>query len=285
MSFNTPMRDDERRFFGFNYIFVVETLFPPDTLTGKNLFHDLLKPSSSRHEWFEASYHHVATKKQFFELLAQIRRGALTGKIFPLLHLEGHGSLRGLDVGRGGDKTNIKWEDMAEELRKINAATKNNLLVVVGSCHGINIGKGIRITERAPYYGTIAPVEEVSQGEIEEGFNTFYDRILNTTEFDEAIMELRNARDGRKARFTFLMSEVAFRHVGEQYSAQLRDPHDRLRRLLGEQRLEDMQRRHGLSYDKLLTRTSHVLDNRDVMLNQWFNKFMMKDLGSENEKP
>ena len=282
MSFFRNYRHDEKRHFQFNKIYVIETLLDPDTRTGKNLFNDLFKPTRYRHPWFDASYTHVTNKKQLFGLLADIKHDALGGQVFPWVHLEGHGNVKGLAVGKGADKTVVPWADLGHEFRKINVATRNNLMLAVATCHGSNIYKGIRVSERAPFFGFIAPIAEITQQEIEEGFNTFYDRIINTNEFDQAMLALRGGHDGTKPRFTYLHSEVAFRHVAEKMSAELRDPTDRLVRLLGTQRVADMQARHKLTYDQLIARTQGVLDNRDNLLKGWMDNFVMKDLGADD---
>ena len=284
MGFISRYHEDEQRFFQFNRIYVVETLLEPDTRTGKNLFHDMLKPNCYRHPWLEASYHHVATKKRLFELLAEIKRDALDGIIFPWIHIEGHGNLKGLSVGRGADKTIVKWEDLGVELRKINVATKNNLMLVAATCHGSNLFKGIRVADRAPFFGFIAPIKEVTEQEVEEGFNTFYQRILNSDQFDEAMLDLCGARNGGKPCFTFLVAEVAFHHVGEKLLAEDRDPVERTRRLLETAQMKQVQATLGLSFDELVARTRGVLDNREQLIQGWFQQFIMKDLGSDNER-
>jgi hypothetical protein len=279
MNFLDPFEKDEQRFFQFNKVYVIETLLDPDTRTGKQLFDDLLNRTRHRHNWFDSSYKHVTSKKQLFAYLAEIKRDTLGGRIFPLIHIEGHGNPKGLSVGRGADKAIVKWEGLATEFRKINVATKNNLLLVVASCHGSEIYRGIRVADRAPFFGFIAPIEKVTENEIAEGFNTFYDRIINTTEFDQAVLALRGGHDGSKPRFTYIHSETAFRIVGEKLSLKLRDPVDRLVKLLGIERVSDMQARHKLTYDQLVERTKHVLDKRDDLLNTWMDTFTMKDLG------
>jgi hypothetical protein len=284
MSLTKPYGEDEQRFFQFNRIYVVETLLEPDTCTGKNLFQDLLKPSCYRHPWLNASYHLVTTKKRLFELLAEIKRDALGGYIFPWIHIEGHGNPKGLSVGRGADKTIIKWEDLGQELRKINIATKNNLMVAAATCHGSNLFKGIRVADRAPFFGFIAPIAEITEQEVEEGFLTFYERILRSEQIDEAMLDLRGARHGGKPRFTFLVAEIAFHHVGEKLLAEDRDPVERTRRLLETARMKQIQAALGLSFDELVEHTQGVLDNREQLIQGWFQQFVMKDLGSDNER-
>lgn len=285
MDFISRYHEDEQRFFQFNHVYVVETLFEPDTRTGKNLFQDVLKPSRYHHPWLSASYHPVANKKQLFALLADIKREALGGQVFPWLHIEGHGNTKGLEVGKGGERTIVKWEDLGHEFRKINVATKNNLMLVVASCYGSEVYKGIRVADRAPFFGFIAPIKEVTEQEVEEGFNAFYTRILNSHEFDEAMLELRGARNGGKPRFTFLVSEVAFRHVSDNLLTENRDATVRTRQLLDHPRMKAIQAEHNLTFLELVARTKGVLDNREQLIDGWFDSFVMKDLGSENELP
>jgi hypothetical protein len=85
------------------------------------------------------SYKYVETRKQLFRRLATIRRDVLAGGIYPLLHFEAHGNRIGLEVGKGDRQVIVKWQEIADELRKINVLTRNNLMVSVATLRELHL--------------------------------------------------------------------------------------------------------------------------------------------------
>ena len=94
----------------------------------------------------------------------------------------------------------------------------------------------------------------------------------------------RVSRGGGKSRFTFLVAEGAFHHVGEKLLAEDRDPIERTRRLVETPWMKRVQAELGLTFEQLVVRTKGVLDNREQLVEDWFHQFVMKDIGSDNEE-
>ena len=280
MSLLNPFTDDDVRYFSFNKIYVIETLYDDEKQTGKALYDDLLRWSTYRHRWFNASYEFVKNKKQLFRALTRIKHDAMAGEIFPFIHVEGHGNATGLEVGKDNTRCLVKWEDLTAEFRKINLATKNNLMLSVATCYGCNIYKGIRISDRAPFFGFIAPLEEVSSGEIAEGYNAFFDRIINTTEFDDAVFTLRDAFDGRSPRFTYVHCETLFRKVADSMLEEWRDPIENKKALLGliTRSMSNIHVRLKYSIPQIVDNSAYALGQREENVKAWHDNFLMKDL-------
>lgn len=280
MSLLPPFDDDEVRYFSFNKIYVIETLNENEKQTGKELYDDLLRRSTYRHGWFDSSHEFAYNKKQLFNALTRIKYDAMGGKIFPFIHIEGHGNPTGLQIGKGKTRGIVKWEDLALEFQKINVATKNNLMLSVATCFGCNIYKGISISERSPFFGFIAPLEEVSFGEIADGYNAFFDRIINTTEFDDAVLTLRDAFDGRAPRFTYVHCETLFRRVADNMLEAWRDPIEGKKSLLEliTRSLSNVHVRLRYSIPQIVDNSAYALSQREVWLKRWHDNFLMKDL-------
>ena len=280
MGLSDSFDGNESRYFSFNKIYVIETLHTDEKQTGKALFDDLLHRTTYRHGWFDASYEFAKNKKQLFRALQRIKLDAISGKIFPFIHIEGHGNATGLEVGKDNTRGIVKWEELTNAFRKINIATKNNLMLSVASCYGSNIYKGIRISERAPFFGFVAPVEEVTFGEIAEGYNAFFDRIINTTEFDDAVLTLRGAFNGRAPRFTYIHCETLFRKVADNILEEWRDPIENKKSLLGAitRNMSNVHVRLKYSIPQIIENCTHAVSQRENYLQNWHDNFLMKDL-------
>ena len=269
----------EVSYFQFNKIYVLESLPPGERQTGKELYDDVLRWAEYRHGWFRSSYATIETRKQLLGTMAAIRRDVLRKGIFPLIHLEGHGSPAGFALTKGMPQ-HIGWSELADALRKINVATKNNLLLSVASCHGSHIYKGIDITDRAPFFGFIAPLEEVSPAEIVEGYQILYDRIIRTDDFDGAVLALRDMSEGPQRKFTYQHCETVLHHVAGKILTQLHDPTYRSQRLLSMtvKSLANVHLRLNYTIPGIVARSEQILSKSDEQLSRWLDNFMMKDL-------
>lgn len=276
--------DDEVRYFSFNHIYVIETLYEDEygqnEQTGKALYRDLLRWSAERHQWLEASYKFVHNSTELFDALTRIKADATTGKIFPLVHIEGHGNQTGLETGKDETREILRWETLTAVFREINVATKNNLLLTIATCYGSNIYKGIRISERAPFFGFIAPLAKVSFGEIAEGFNTFFDSIINTSRFDDAVMALRGPFNGSPPRLTYLHCETLFRKVADNILEEWRNPIENQKMLLGliSRNMSNVHVRLKWTIPQIVDNSAYALSQREEWLKTWHDNFLMKDL-------
>lgn len=153
-------------------------------------------------------------------------------------------------------------------------------MLLVASCYGSGIYKGIRISDRAPFFGFVAPVAEVSFGEIADGYNTFFDRIINTTEFDDAVLTLRDAFDGRAPRFTYVHCETLFRKVADNILEEWRDPIENKKMLLGliTRSMSNARVRLKYTIPQIMDNSAFALSQREQYLKTWHDNFLMRDL-------
>lgn len=172
----------------FNAITVIESL-PPGDRTGKKLY-------DSKLQWMAlqlnitAHYEYTPDREAFFAFLDKIKRSIKVGYL-PVLHFEMHGGHEGLDLESGEV---ITWSELCGYLREMNIAMNNTLLVVLAACYGTEICEQIMPLLRAPFRCAVGPVEEISFAKIEEGFDAFYDALLNG--IVPAIRALNHYRDG-----------------------------------------------------------------------------------------
>lgn len=101
----------------------------------------------------------------------------------PLLHFDAHGHEEcGLQIGETGEY--LSWIDMAEELRKLNIASNNNLFVFIAACYGFNVLKSITIKKPSPYYIVFGPSKTVTVEELELSITPFYKNLFESSSVD-----------------------------------------------------------------------------------------------------
>jgi hypothetical protein len=74
----------------------------------------------------------------------------------------------------------LSWQELADALRPINVATKNNVCCIFGVCFGLHFSFELRLSKPSPYFLTIAPEREVSVGVLEARTGDFYSRLNDT---------------------------------------------------------------------------------------------------------
>lgn len=101
-------------------------------------------------------------------------------RIKPILHIEGHGSKKGLELRRGNQAPflTVPWSKLLERCRRLNIASHYNLGMFVAACDGIEALRPLTIKKAAPYMYVVGPSREVNVGKIAEGTRAFYEQIL-----------------------------------------------------------------------------------------------------------
>jgi hypothetical protein len=128
-------------------------------------------------------------KLAFDEVVVEDRNGLLQAlgditkqagvDLRPILHFDCHGSMEhGLLLAPSGE--HLSWDDLADALRPINAATGGNLCCVFAACFGLRLGWSLKLSKPAPFYLMIAPKNEIAVGALEEKTVPFYRDVLKT---------------------------------------------------------------------------------------------------------
>ena len=149
---------------------------------------------------------------------------------FPFIHLEIHGSSNkdGLVLNSG---QLVTWLELANRLREINILTANNLTVSLATCHGAYIYREMSLIERAPFWGFVAPWDEIDEDDVEVSFNSFFDTLLDTLDFGEAVSRL-NSSNNLPYRYHFYNSEAVFDRIWTKYEQESYSPEKFKKRVL-----------------------------------------------------
>jgi hypothetical protein len=94
----------------------------------------------------------------------------------PIIHIECHGDPEhGLNFANNSD---LSWPALAHELRPLNEATGNNLLVVVSACFGAHFVGQMGPTASAPCLALVGPTGTIYPSEVLAGFRRFYTTLF-----------------------------------------------------------------------------------------------------------
>lgn len=146
-----------------------------------------IEPLAKRDGPFQFEEIVVSSTAEMLAALATLASRCRAG-LRPILHFDCHGSEEsGLLIAPSGDR--LGWAELTSALRAVNVAAENNLCCIFGVCFGMYLSTELSITEPSPYFLTIAPEREISVGELEARFPSFYERLFETGNITQAYRE------------------------------------------------------------------------------------------------
>lgn len=133
----------------------------------------------------------ICSLRDFNESINKILIDIDECNVFPLIHIEGHGSINGICVGRW---STLEWSDMIQGFRKVTNKSGGSLTVVSAACFSMEIEKNIRFNEKLPfafYYGFNG---EVTSGKLSEKTISLYkyfikNRLLGNVKIMDSLSE------------------------------------------------------------------------------------------------
>lgn len=172
----------------------------------------------------EILYRRVEGCTEFRVLLHQLAAAASDTRDIPVLHIECHGNVDGLEFADGSFAT---WLDLKEPLTCLNIATGMNLLVVIAACDGSALTYALGLVDRAPLHGLIGPTRDVAPEELMRAYLALYETLMRTRSARQAVDEMRLSIPDT---FVYRTAEWLFQHVWNHYQATQETPEARLRR-------------------------------------------------------
>lgn len=157
-----------------NSVVWITSLHEEERNPSRRIVEDLAPLAASAEMGFEEVV--VGDRAGLLAALADLTDRAARG-LRPIVHFDCHGSAEhGLELRPIGEF--LSWADLIESLRKLNAATGNNLCCVFGVCFGLHMSKQLTLSLPTPYYLTIAPESEITVGVLEERTAPFYREVF-----------------------------------------------------------------------------------------------------------
>ncbi|MDQ7057525.1 MAG: hypothetical protein Q9N62_03390 [Ghiorsea sp.] len=159
----------------------------------------------------------VLNECELFKFLKSIQCKTKRGDVYPYIHIEGHGSEEGLVMLNG---SLVSWVKIFSSLREINILCKNNLFLSSGACKSAHAFKAAEISKEVPIYGLLAPEQEISAGEVVDGFSAFFKAWLSQG-LEKGIKEFSSSVDGKNFSLIFaqtLFERAAYKYLKDQCS-------------------------------------------------------------------
>lgn len=195
-----------------NHLYILESLPEGDYKSGLRLFEDKIQPIVIDNPHIKASYQSILNKEKFYSILKAITIQIKENDIYPILHIECHGSESSI-VLQNGEK--INWNDICNYLVEINKACGLNLIVVLAACNGSSlvdvVVESMKEDKLAPFFWLIGPNKEITVGSIEKNFKCFYEILLKKTDWAAAIKSLNdNTEENISKNYAFYTIEEVF---------------------------------------------------------------------------
>lgn len=137
----------------FDSIYVVQFLGANDSKTGTTLYAETIEPLA-QNAGVRSALLDARSRAGLFEALDLIATESAEGRHAPIVHLETHGSIRGIGAN---DSEIVTWSDLKPKLIAINDISQLNLFVTVAACHGLQLLQTLSPIDRAPVWGFLGP--------------------------------------------------------------------------------------------------------------------------------
>ncbi|RYE17421.1 MAG: hypothetical protein EOP45_15810 [Sphingobacteriaceae bacterium] len=274
--------ENEDVLIGFNKMCIIESLTQDDKRTGELLYQNPLLQAEAGDKPIKVDYYYVQDKHELLKAFDNILNGIKTGRDYPFLHIEMHGTNKHIELESG---ENITWEEFAEQTRRINYATENNLLLVLASCYGIQMVNYVTHDNVAAFRAIIAPKESVSENEIEDGFKRFYLVLLRNKDIVDALDELNN--NEKPGAFTLFEAKELFTKQWSDYAAQFNSPETSepvLTRLLEIANKENLLKDNGISDELFIESAKLAVAERERDKDKILQHYLMQDKENDFDK-
>ena len=264
--------------FRANQIVIIDVIPEGELQTGRRieeLIYDLLRTSEATMKVRRVTCRtRVEVTDQLSTILIELQE---SGSV-PIIHFEGHSSREFLELSH---KETLPWSEIFAFLRNINIACCNNLFVTSGACHSAWAIENVSILDVCPVYAFLSPREEISAGDILEGFSAFYSTLLCCDTLDEAYESL--LKNTPSNTFSLFDSFGIFKRAAKYYlESQCMGKGRRLRQ---ENLLSQARNQHEVLNKQFARKIikKKLRDSQAPQLNQFYQKFLVIDVCPENK--
>ncbi|HYV94655.1 MAG TPA: hypothetical protein VE978_22970 [Chitinophagales bacterium] len=170
----------------------------------------------------------------------------------------------------------ISWLELTNRFREINLLTGNNLLISLATCFGAYIYREIKCTDATPVWGFIGAWEEVSSGDIEISYQSFFESLLTDLSMNNAVKKL-NETNQLPTRYHFFDTEAIFDRVFQVYESEyyLPEVHEkRITDLIAEALSKDEIRR-SMSIPQIRGVIKNMLEPKEKVREYFRKRFLM----------
>lgn len=172
-----------------NQLLILDGLTDGESQTGRRLHEDVTDFANSigRHNY--CTRHVIKNRNMLVAVLKAIETECKASVLFPALHFECHGDgEKGLWLAASNEY--ISWQDLAILITPVNAATRNNVSVILASCESFKLCESVDIKSPCPFHFMIAPNQKIEAGATQDSLLPFYKEVILTGEFNKALAYL-----------------------------------------------------------------------------------------------
>lgn len=272
-------------FFLFNKLYVIESLDLTEIKTGTELYNDLLRWKEVEHkEKLVVELVEISNKNNFLQYLKKIESESSDNGIFPILHLEIHGSenLDGLILNSG---ELVSWDEMYFYLININLNVGNNLFLTLAVCHGAYLMQSIKLDKPAPFLRFIGSFDLITTSDIMLRYYEFYKEFLDSFDLNSAFNKLQKSNPNIPSAYRIITSELTFKEAYQNYineKTSERGIVERKKQVQKDENLKFVNRQERRDFEKKFSK--NVRRTKDMYYKKHKRIFFMFDKFPENKK-
>lgn len=172
----------------FNEIVIIESLAKGQQPVGHEVALETIKPKA-----IEAGVGlrllPAPDKNAMFKALGHLLRRCRESGSVPMLQVDAHGMVDppGLMLGDGSP---LPWSEVMPHLSVLNAASHNNLFLILACCHGAHMVTKSDFRFPAPFHTLLAPRDEVWTNDLHDRLSAFYGALLPLGDMAAALKAL-----------------------------------------------------------------------------------------------
>lgn len=253
-------------------VVIVQFLGKEDKKTGQYLYDSTLKYKQFEKQNLSRDFYDVHSKLEFIETLQILIERIKNENYYFILHIESHGNRY---HGLGSNNEFIGWEEFFDYTRKINILFGGTLLLIMAMCHGSSIIRAIKIDLRSPFNFIIGSFQEISEDQIERGFEVFYNRFFFEFNTEKALEAMNNEMGCLPPLFWIISNEYCFDNI----SAPKHDSPIFWRLMCAEMNAYYVQYPYtSLSLSEVATKVDEDLQDKFKESQKYREQFLFKDM-------
>lgn len=202
--------------FGFNSLYIIESLGPDDEKTGLGLKEYLDSWISLMHPNLKIEYIPISNKEEFFLFFDSLYNEVSENGIRPILHFEVHGSSDKTGIVLSNNEL-VTFNDLGDRLMRLNQASECNLFISMAVCHGLYSLFAIHPTRTMPFCGVLGSFNIIYENDLKVRFEDFYEEFFNSLDLTKAYQKLLAANTGLPGDYRIYMAELLFLKTYKEY--------------------------------------------------------------------
>lgn len=185
----------------FNCVYIIQSLPDDEPQTGTSLI-NTIKYCSWKRVGLSYKLIEVSSYKELYSAFHHINEAFFNNQLISYIHFELHGCKEGLSLKNG---QLVPWKVLRPTLSQINYNVENNLFISLATCFGAYIFNAVELLERIPFIGFVGPAYEINIGEVQTDWTLYFENLLLTNNFYDAIKSLKLSND--RVPYTFFPAE------------------------------------------------------------------------------